>query len=415
MQLLEHQGKALLTKAGIRTPVGRVVTTAEEAWQAAADLGGAVALKSQVPSGKRGKAGAIRFAASPDEARSCASALLGSMVSGYEVGSVLVEKKVAIAAELYAAVLGDPETKGPLVLFSTAGGMDVEDVGDQILRHAVDIRAGLDMAAAASLVRSAGLPERYVAHIAAVLVGLFRLYRDVDAELAEINPLVVTRYGHVIALDAKLSLDPGALPRHGELVERFAPQLPESGTELEREGGRLGLLFQEFDGDVGVLANGAGLTMETLDAIHHHGGRPANFLEIGGDAYTQATPALRLVLGNPRVRSLLVNFCGAFARTDVMTAGVVAALEELRPQTPVSFTIHGTGEEEAIRLVGARLGISPHDRMEDAVREAVRNAARGADVAAPPPTTPSAAASPDTAPATAPSTASTAAPTGTEA
>ncbi|MGH3329162.1 MAG: ATP-grasp domain-containing protein [Streptomycetales bacterium] len=386
MQLLEHQGKALLAEAGIRTPVGRVITTAEEAWQAAAELGGAVALKSQVQSGKRGKAGGIRFASTPEEARSCATDLLGSVVSGFEVGSLLVEKKVAIAAELYAAVLGDPETKGPLVLFSTAGGVDVEEVGDQILRQAVDIRAGFGMAAAASMVRSAGLPERYVAHIAAVLVDLYRLYRDVDAELAEINPLVVTRNGHVIALDAKLTLDPGALPRHGELVERFGAQLPEGGTELEREGRRQGFLFLEFDGDVGVLANGAGLTMETLDAIHHHGGSPANFLEIGGDAYTAATPALRLVLSNPRIRSLLVNFCGAFARTDVMTAGVVTAIEELGPQVPITFTIHGTGEEEAIRLVRTRLGISPHDRMEDAVNEAVRNAARDSGSSAAKPT-----------------------------
>lgn len=178
-----------------------------------------------------------------------------------------------------------------------------------------------------------------------------------------------------MALDAKATLDPGAVSRHPELLDDLGAG-PEDGTDLERRGRRLGLQYIELDGEVGVVANGAGLTMTTLDAIQFYGGRPANFLEIGGDAYTRALPALRLVLDNPRVRSLVVNFCGAFARTDVMAEGVVAALEELRPDIPVSFSIHGTGEVEAVRLVVDRLGQRPHDRMDDAVSEAVRAAHR---------------------------------------
>lgn len=375
MQLLEHQGKELLSGLGVPVPGGRTVRTPDEAAAAGAAMSVPVALKSQVPYGKRGKAGAIRFATSADEARASAAALLGTAVSGYEVQSVLVEPQMDIAAEMYAAVLGDPDTKGPLLLFSPEGGMDIEDMGDKVVRLPVDIRRGLDEVAARSVPIDAALPGGQVAAVTDVLLRLYRLYRETDAELVEVNPLVLTGAGSVVALDCKLSLDPGAFPRYRDLAERFEADLPPTGTELERAGRAQGLHFIEFDGDVGVLANGAGLTMETLDAVHYHGGRPANFLEIGGDAYTKATPALRLVLDNSRVRSLLVNFCGAFARTDVMTEGVVAAIEELRPQVPISFTIHGTGEEDAARLVRDRLGLAPHDLMEDAVREAVAGTA----------------------------------------
>jgi succinyl-CoA synthetase beta subunit len=207
-------------------------------------------------------------------------------------------------------------------------------------------------------------------------VRLYAAYRESDADLAEVNPLVLTVDGEVVALDAKVSIDPSSLPRQEEIVSSASTsQDQEQLTPLERRGRELGLQFIELDGDVGVLANGAGLTMTTLDVVSHYGGRPANFLEIGGDAYTRATPALALVLDNPRVHSLLVNFCGAFARTDVMAEGVITALEELRPDVPVFFTIHGTGEEEAVRLVRDRLGVEPYDLMDDAVKAAVEAAA----------------------------------------
>jgi succinyl-CoA synthetase beta subunit len=209
-----------------------------------------------------------------------------------------------------------------------------------------------------------------------VLGRLYDVYRAADAELVEVNPLVLTGAGAVVALDAKVSLDPGATPRHSDFLRDLVSRLPDTATEPVRQARALGLVLIEFDGCVGVLANGAGLTMTTLDAVNHYGGRPANFLEIGGDAYTKATPALRLVLDNPRVRSLVVNFCGAFARTDVMAEGVVNAIEELAPSIPIFFCIHGTGEEEAIRLVRERLQIEPYDLMDDAVKAAVGAADR---------------------------------------
>lgn len=378
MKLLEHQGKQLLADAGIRVPQGQVVTSSDEAEAAATKIGTKVVIKAQVPVGKRGKSGAILFAQDPGETRQGAERLLGSDVGVFRVDALMVEECADIDHELYLAVLNDSQSKGPLVLFSSAGGMDIEEVNasspERVRRLAVDITEGLDQRAARSLVGSA-LPEEVRDAVARTLVDLYDMYRRVDADLAEINPLAVTRDGEVIALDAKISIDPGSLRRQEDVVSHLPQNADESSTPLESRGRELGFQFIELDGDVGVLANGAGLTMTTLDVVNHYGGRPANFLEIGGDSYTKATPALQLVLSNPRVKSLLVNFCGAFARTDVMAEGVVRAIEELRPEIPIFFTIHGTGEDEAINLVRERLGIESYDLMDDAVEAAVAAAA----------------------------------------
>lgn len=372
MNLLEYQGKGLLAGAGIAIPRGSVAASPAAAETAAADIGSRVAVKSQVPTGKRGKSGGISFADSPAQARQGAERLLGTTLNGYPVGALLVEECVDIAAELYVAVLDDAQSKSPLVLFSVAGGMDIEEIsaaaGDRVRQHPVDIRSRLDTGGISALLDGTGLAADADEEVARVMTVLYKLYRDIDASLIEINPLAVTTSGAVVALDCKVSLDPAALPRHPDLAA-MAPA--PAGTALEQRARESGFHFIELGGDVGILANGAGLTMTTLDVVNHYGGRPANFLEIGGDAYTKATQALRLVLSNPRVRSLLVNFCGAFARTDVMAEGVVTALEELRPDIPVFFTIHGTGEQEAIQLVSQRLGIQPYELMDDAVKAAV--------------------------------------------
>lgn len=378
MQLLEHQGKRLLAEAGVAIPAGSVAADPGQAEAIAAGLTGRVVVKSQVPAGKRGKSGGVQFADTPAQAGQAARALLGSAVSGYTVSEVLVERAAPIASELYAAFLNDPDSKGPLLLFSSAGGGDIEEVSagspEKIHRAAVDIRTGLAPGQAESVLTEAGIPEPARREVAAVLHRLYGLYRQIDADLVEVNPLAVTTDGRVVALDSKISIDAGAQARQPALRELAGDRVAADDTPLERSGRDLGMQFIELDGEVGVLANGAGLTMTTLDAVHHYGGRPANFLEIGGDAYTKATPALRLVLANPKVRSLLVNFCGAFARTDVMTEGVVQAWEELKPDIPVFFSIHGTGEEQAIALVRERLGMEPYDLMDDAVRAAVEAA-----------------------------------------
>ncbi len=373
MNFAEHVAKAEFAAAGIAVPTGRLAATPAEALAAAQALG-PVAVKAQVPAGKRGKAGAIALADTPVEAETAARRILGMTLGAHKVERVLVEERVAIARELYAAVLSDPASKGPLVLFSTLGGMDIEEAAARdagaVRRRPVDIVAGFTARDADAMLGSLDLgPAR--GKVVELLVLLYAFWRSRDAELVEINPLALTASGDLVALDGKFAVDDGALPRQETLAKLG---VPEPLSALEARGRALGLRFIELDGNVGILANGAGLTMTTMDAVRHFGGRPANFLEIGGEAYTQAKPALELVLANPGVKSLVVNFCGAFARTDVMADGVVKAWEELRPKIPVFFSIHGTGEEEAVKLVKDRLGITPYESMDDAVKNAVEAA-----------------------------------------
>ncbi len=375
MNFTEHAGKAVLRAAGIPTPEGIVARTPEEAAEAARRIGKCV-IKAQVPTGKRGKAGGIKLATTPDEAAGHARAILGMTIGEHQVDHLLVDRQVNIAREMYAAVLNDPETEGPLLLFSPEGGMDIEDIAaehpDALLQIAVDITKGLDEEALAAAVRRYDPPA--ASAITDILVKLYEAYRASDAELIEINPLVQMRDGHFVALDCKLTIDDSALPRQEMLASTGTP---DKTTDLEARAKALHLKYIELDGGVGVLANGAGLTMTTMDAIRHFGGRPANFMEIGGDSYTKAVPALEIVLANPNVKALLVNFCGAFARTDVMAEGVINAWLHLKPKIPIVFTIHGTGEDEAIAMVRDRLGIEPYDLMDDAVKVAVA-AAKGA-------------------------------------
>ena len=370
MNFEEHAAKPLLAAAGIAVPESELVQTPAAAAAAAKRIGPCV-VKAQVPTGKRGKAGGIKIAATPSEAEDAATQILGMDIAGNTVEQVLVEAQADIAAEYYACVLTDAASKGPLMLFSTEGGMDIEEVADadpdKIVRLPIDIRKGVDLSAVESALSGLGLGAR-AASVAAVMEKLYSVYVGNDADLVEINPLIATGDGSIVALDCKFSLEDSGANRRAELVAQGAP---EKLTELETRGRDLGLRYIELDGDVGVLANGAGLTMTTMDVIRHYGGEPSNFLEIGGEAYTLGKPALELVLSNPKVKCLLVNFCGAFARTDVMTEGIVNAWMELKPTLPVFFTIHGTNEEEAVALVRDRLGMEPYDLMDDAVKAAV--------------------------------------------
>ncbi|MCP4999405.1 MAG: succinate--CoA ligase [Hyphomicrobiales bacterium] len=377
MNFEEYAAKPMLAQSGLTVPQRRLVATVSGAIAAAREIGPCV-VKAQVPTGKRGKAGGIKLAATAEEAGSHAKAILGMEIGGHVVEKLLVEGQVPIARELYAAVLSDPATRGPMVLFSTMGGMDVEEAAerdpDAMRRIPVDITEGLARADVLSALDGVDLGDA-TDGVADALVSLYRAYRNYDAELLEINPLVVTNGGDVVALDCKFTLDDASAPRHPDLVE-FAAE--EKLTGLEAAAQRAGLKYIELGGSVGVLANGAGLTMTSMDAITHYGGTPANFLEVGGEAYTKAKQALEILLGNPNIRSLLVNFCGAFARTDVMAEGVVNAWKELEPTIPVFFTIHGTGEDEAIALVRRELGIEPFDLMDDAVKAAIEAARKEA-------------------------------------
>jgi succinyl-CoA synthetase beta subunit len=374
MNFEEYAAKTnVLRPAAIPVPHGRLCRSPAEAEAAFGAIGPCV-VKAQVATGKRGKAGGIRKADSAAEAAAVTQAILGMTIDGYAVEKVLLEERAAIAREFYAAVLTDFAAWRPLILFSTEGGMDIEEVAavrpDAVRRHSLDIDRDFDGTAAREMLHGLDLGAAE-AQIATILKTLYEIYRTRDAELIEINPLALLEDGRVVALDCKFTLDDSAIFRQGELAAFGAR---EKLTALERRGAQAGLKFIELGGNVGVLANGAGLTMTTMDVIEHFGGNPVNFLEIGGEAYTKAEAGLGLVLASTNVKSLVINFCGAFARTDVMADGVVKAWEKLKPDIPVFFSIHGTGEDEAVRLVRARLGIEPYDFMEDAVKAAVEAA-----------------------------------------
>ena len=377
MNFEEHAAKPLLQAAGIAIPRGRLARSAAEAEAAAAALGVPVVVKAQVPTGKRGKAGGIQTAEHPEAAREAAQEILGMEIAGHRVSSVLIEEQAEIAAEYYAAILNDAASKGPLVMLSPEGGMDIEEIAaskpDRLRRAPVDILQGFDPDSARALLEGLGLGADE-APLAETLVRLYRAYRENDAELLEVNPLARLADGRLVALDCKFVLDDSGIQRRQELARAGSP---ETLTALEARGQAHGLRYIELDGDIGVLANGAGLTMTTMDVIAHHGGRPANFLEIGGAAYTKAKPALELVLDNPRVRCLLANFCGAFARTDVMTGGLLDAWEALEPTVPVFFSVRGTGSAEAQAMLRERLSVTPFETMDGAIVAAIE-AARGA-------------------------------------
>ena len=375
MFLEEHAGKTFLREAGLAVPRSRIAATPDAAADAARDIGGPVVIKAQVQAGRRGKSGGVLFADSPAEAAGVAARLLGSTIQHLRVERVLVEERLPIEREIYLAITYDSLRRAPVVLCSLQGGVDIEELNatapEQVLKQHIDIRQGFDAAAARRFVATAAVDASIRDRLADAMAKLYTLFRNMDAQLAEINPLAVTGPGPLVALDCKLIIDDSALGR-----QRNVPRPQPAGTALEQRASTEGLVYIELDGSVGVLANGAGLTMSTMDAINYYGGRPANFMEIGGDAYRKAEPALSIVLANPRVKSLLVNLCGAFARTDVIVEGVLAAWQKLKPSIPVSFSIHGTGEARAIELVQQQLGIQPYDLMDDAVRAAIRDAAR---------------------------------------
>ena len=329
-----------------------MVTTPEQAEQAARELGSSVVIKPLIAAGRRGKAGLVRFADDAARAREEAKDLLAS------TERLRVEERIERERELYVAIATDTSLKCPVVLYSEEGGVDVESA-TVITRRAVDIRHGMTSAVLRAF------PEA----LHEILTTLYARYRELDAELVEVNPLAETPRGDFVALDAKLVIDDSTLARHPELDAE-----PPPATELEEQALAAGLYCIELNGSIGVLANGAGLTMATLDAVRFHGGRPANFMEIGGDAYRKGKEALAIVLGNRRVKALLVNLCGAYARTDVMIEGFLAGWQALHPSVPVVFSIHGTGEERAIQLVRDALGIEPFDEMDDAVKAAIHNA-----------------------------------------
>jgi succinyl-CoA synthetase beta subunit len=382
MDLTEHQGKQLFRRLGIPTTAqGQLAATPDEAERAAQLGGGPVVVKAQVLTGGRGKAGGVRRAADPAEARRAAERILGLDINGHVVEHVLVEPAVDIAEEHYLSVLYDRAGKGYTVIASVEGGVEIEEVNrrspERVVKTGADPTRGLDMAAAARIVDQAGFagPDRN--GVAAFLLRLYAGFVACDATLFEVNPLARTGDGRIIALDAKVSIDDNALFRHTDLAALGGDG---AADPLEAKAKAEGLQYVRLDGDVGVLGNGAGLVMATLDVIAQAGGRPANFLDVGGGADAgRMAASLSLVLSDKRVRSVLVNIFGGITRCDLIAKGVLGALERLGdiPQRLV-VRLDGTNAAEGRGILrqAAHPNIVPAATMRDAAQRAVALAAQ---------------------------------------
>lgn len=371
MKLYEYLAKGVLAQAGVPIPPGRVCATPAEARQAAASIG-SVAVKAQVLVGGRGKAGGIGFADTPEQAEAEARRILGMDLKGHRVERVYVEGKLATDRELYVSVAVDRVQRELLVMASARGGVEIEEVDEQFLvRRHVPILWNGEGYLLREVARGIGLQAPLAGQFQDILARLIRIFRDRDAELVEINPLVVSGE-RVIAADARLNIDDSALERHPEL-ERV-----EEGTELERRVREIGLAYVELDGDIAVMANGAGMAMATLDAIAHFGGRPANFLDAGGGASVEPTAQALDVLVSMRPSVIFINIFGGITRCDDVARAILAVRESRGIPVPLVVRLVGTNEAQGVALLQAA-GISAYRDMAEAAQRTVEASRRGPD------------------------------------
>ena len=353
MDLLEYQGKQLFARRGVPVPEGTPATTVEEAVAAADELGYPCVVKAQVLIGGRGKAGGIKLANDRKEAEEHARAILGMDIRGFTVHRLWVEQASDIAAEYYASIVFDRAAKRPLVMLSTQGGMDIEEVADRapeaIARLHVDPLLGFQDFHARRLAFEAGVDADVIRPIGALLTKLYDAFVGEEATLVEVNPMIVTGDRRVVALDAKMTLDDSALFRHPENAELRDVSGEDPQEQMARERG---LTYVKLDGNVGVLGNGAGLVMSTLDVVALAGGRPANFLDAGGGSKAEAiTSAVEVILSNPNVTAVLFNIFGGITRCDEVARGLIEAFRQIEPQVPFVVRLDGTNDVEGRRLL----------------------------------------------------------------
>jgi succinyl-CoA synthetase beta subunit len=359
LKLLEYQAKEVLASLGIPIPPGRVATTPSEAADACRELG-AVAVKAQVPVGGRGKAGGIKLARTPEEAEAAAGQIIGMDIKGFTVPLVYCESALDIAREIYVGLTVDRDARANILMLSARGGMDIEQVAEEspeaIARLYPNPWRGPLGFELTRLAFEAGLGDQARA-LTGVISKLYRAIPELDALTAEINPLVITVAGDMVAGDAKLEIDENAAFRHRDLEDRYGQIL--EGDPYEREAKRRGLTYVSLDGEVGVIGNGAGLCMGTLDMVQRAGGRAANFCDIGGGARAEVVQnALDVILMNPKVRGVLINVFGGITRGDEVARGLVTARDNLRMTLPLVVRLSGTNEEEG-RAILKQNGIEP--------------------------------------------------------
>jgi succinyl-CoA synthetase beta subunit len=353
MDLLEYQGKQLFARHGLRVSPGRAVSDVPGALQAAREVGYPVVLKAQVLIGGRGKAGGVKLADDEEQAREHATNILGMDIGGHTVRTLWVEHASDIASEYYASILLDRSAKKPLVMFSVEGGVDIEEVAERtpekLVRHHVDPLAGLSREEALQIARDGGADADVLEGVADALLALYEVWLQEDATLTEINPLIVTPQREVRALDAKVSLDGNALFRHPE-----NQGLSDSSNEdpIERRAKEQGVQYVKLDGDIGILGNGAGLVMSTLDVVAQAGGAPANFLDAGGGSDAEKIrQAVELLLANDAVKAVLFNIFGGITRCDEVARGLISAFQQIKPSVPFVVRLDGTNDQEGRRLL----------------------------------------------------------------
>ena len=374
MKIHEYQAKEIMRRYGIPVQPGKIATTPEQAEEIAREFGEPVVIKAQVYVGGRGKAGGIQFGDAPEQARDAASRVLGMDIKGLTVEKVLVTPKIDISDEYYVGIVLDRASQAPVVMVSAAGGVDIEEVAEKtpekIVKHAIDVRWGLPAWQARDLLAEAGMPSTVVARGGAILAALFRAYEGSDATLAEINPLALTSDGQVLAADGKILIDDNGLARQKEFASWAEP---EEANPLEYEAKEEGLTYVKLDGDVGIIGNGAGLVMTTLDMVARSGGKPANFLDIGGGAKAEVMRrALLFVARDPQVRGILVNIFGGITRGEEVARGIIMAQQELPAGMPIVARLAGTGEEEGRALLsdaGLTWGADMRDGAQKIVAE----------------------------------------------
>jgi succinyl-CoA synthetase beta subunit len=353
MDLLEYQGKQLFARHGVPVPSGRPARGVQEALIAADEIGYPCVIKAQVQIGGRGKAGGIKLAKNRVEAEDHAHAILGMDIRGLTVHEVWVEGASQIAREYYASVIFDRGAKAPLVMLSTKGGMDIEAVAEEdpgaIARLHVDPLLGFQDFHGRRLAFEAGVDADVVRPVGAMLAKLYEVFIAEEATLVEVNPMIITPEREVRALDAKVTLDDNALYRH---PENAALRDPSNEDEQEQMAKERGLIYVKLDGDIGVLGNGAGLVMSTLDVVKQAGGEPANFLDAGGGSKAEAiTSAVEVILSNDKVKAVLFNIFGGITRCDEVAKGLIEAFDQIKPQVPFVVRLDGTNDEEGRRLL----------------------------------------------------------------
>ena len=381
MKIHEYQAKQILTKFGVTTPRGDVAYTPEEARGVAEKLGGTVVVKAQIHAGGRGKAGGVKIAKNPKEAEGLAHEMLGKKLvtpqtgpEGRVVRRVLIEEGLDIARELYLGLVIDRAAARPVVMASSEGGVEIEIVAaehpEKILRESIDPAVGFQSFQARKLAFGLGLDGALVGEAARFLSALYRAFEATDASLAEINPLVVTRDGRILALDAKMNFDDNALYRHKDIRE--FRDLDEEDP-LEVRASNYSLNYIRLEGTVGCMVNGAGLAMATMDLIQYAGGSPANFLDVGGGANEeQVRRGFEIILSDPHVRAVLVNIFGGIMRCDIVASGVVAAARSLGVKVPIVVRLEGTNVELGQQILReSGLNFTVASGMKDAAEKVV--------------------------------------------